>query len=128
MIQAPPTLSTYPDALSLFELGGIDLCLAGDAVIYDISSVDILTVQIDRAGFAWAANAIVEMQVSNDGRGWYTHPDGSVTFDSESISTRIDVGGYRFVRFIVTIVGTGTSPYPHYISLFGRSRPVVGTI
>lgn len=126
--QQPPTSSDYPEALSIFEIGSVDLCLVSDAVIYDVSSVDILTVQIDRTGFSWATSAIVTLQVSNNGRDWYALPSGAVTFSAASISARIDVGGYRFARFIVTTVGSGSSPYPHYIALFGRSRPVVGTI
>lgn len=124
----PPLDNRYPVALPLNQPADIDLCTLLSAAIWDISGVDIVTIQRSIDAAAWPVSGEVTVQVSNDARYWAAPPAGSTSYTSAGISDRIDVGGYRFLRIVVSTAGSGTAPINATFFLHGRARPIVGTI
>lgn len=125
----PSDMIRFPSAEPIDRPAQIDLCTLRSSAVYRIDGVDVLTYQADAPETGWATSAVISVTFSNNGRQWYQHPTvGSLTISAAALSTLKDVGGYRFVKFEVTTVGSGTSPLYAEISLCGRARPIVGTI
>lgn len=88
----------------------MDLNTQGQPFWIELASTEFryVTMQGSSEDGSWTT-ANLELEVSNDGRNWYSHPGGAVQLTGPGITTKTDIAAFAWVRAYVETVQGGSS-------------------
>ncbi len=83
--------------------------LASDAIVYDVSQVDYVTLQLESLE-AWPSGMIIDAMISLDGGGtFYAFPDGAKEYTASGIPASLSVITATHLRVRVNTAGTAAT-------------------
>lgn len=89
----------------------LSAAIAGDAIIFDVSSVDYVTLQLESLE-TWPSGMIVDAMISANGGGsFYNFPDGAKTYTASAVPASLNVTTATHLRVRINTVGTAATVF-----------------
>jgi len=85
--------------------------IAGDAIIFDVSQVDYVTLQLESLE-TWPSGMIVDAMISANGGGsFFNFPDGAKTYTASAVPTPLNVTTATHLRVRVNTTGSAATVF-----------------